>query len=27
LMISLLGGIWTFLTRAASSRKQLLDGE
>jgi archaetidylinositol phosphate synthase len=27
LMISLLGGIWTFLTRAASSRKQLLSGE
>ena len=27
LMISLLGGIWTFLTRAASSRQQLLDGE
>jgi phosphatidylglycerophosphate synthase len=27
LVISLLGGIWTFLTRAASSRKQLLDGE
>jgi phosphatidylglycerophosphate synthase len=27
LMISLLGGIWTFLTRAASSRRQLLNGE
>jgi len=27
LMISLLGGIWTFLTRASSSRKELLDGE
>jgi archaetidylinositol phosphate synthase len=27
LMISLAGGIWTFVTRAASSRKQLLDGE
>ena len=27
LVISLAGGIWTFLTRAASSRKQLLDGE
>jgi len=27
LVISLAGGIWTFLTRAASSRKQLLSGE
>ena len=27
LVISLLGGIWTFLTRAASSRKELLGGE
>jgi len=27
LVISLLGGIWTFLTRASSSRKELLDGE
>ena len=27
LLISLIGGIWTFLTRAMSSRKQLLDGE
>ena len=27
LMISLLGGIWTFLTRAAASRKGLLNGE
>ena len=27
LMISLIGGIWTFLTRASSSRKELLDGE
>ena len=27
LLISLLGGIWTFLTRAMSSRRQLLDGE
>ena len=27
LVISLVGGIWTFLTRAASSRKQLLGGE
>lgn len=27
LVISLAGGIWTFLTRAASSRKELLDGE
>ena len=27
LIISLAGGIWTFLTRAASSRKQLLGGE
>ncbi len=27
LVISLAGGIWTFLTRAASSRKQLLGGE
>tara|TARA_B110000438_G_scaffold295669_1_gene339054 strand:+ start:5002 stop:5676 length:675 start_codon:yes stop_codon:yes gene_type:complete len=27
LMISLVGGIWTFWTRAISSRKQLLDGE
>ena len=27
LLISLVGGIWTFLTRALSSRKQLLGGE
>ena len=27
LLISLVGGIWTFLTRAMSSRRQLLDGE
>ncbi|HIH82223.1 MAG TPA: CDP-alcohol phosphatidyltransferase family protein [Candidatus Thalassarchaeaceae archaeon] len=27
LLISLIGGIWTFLTRAMSSRRQLLDGE
>jgi len=27
LVISLLGGIWTFLTRASTSRKELLDGE
>ena len=27
LLISLVGGIWTFLTRAISSRRQLLDGE
>ena len=27
LVISLAGGIWTFLTRAVSSRKELLDGE
>ena len=27
LVISLLGGIWTFLTRASSSRKELLGGE
>jgi len=27
LVISLIGGIWTFLTRASSSRKELLDGE
>ena len=27
LVISLVGGIWTFLTRAMSSRRQLIDGE
>ena len=27
LVISLLGGIWTFLTRANTSRKELLGGE
>ena len=27
LVISLLGGIWTFMTRASTSRKELLGGE